>query len=114
MSEKRETDERKASVWTHQIDDVMLEISRQAALCKVRLLDPGVIEGVLHNNESVCGTSNPRAFKKLRDALIMGFVVREKAYDQLGPIEAEELITRIREKLKERFGGKLGGQAGAA
>jgi hypothetical protein len=108
------SEERKTSVWTHQIDDVMLEISRQAALCKVKLLDPGVIEAVLHNNESVCGTANPRAFKKLREALMMGFVVREKAYDQLGPIEADELITGIREKLKERFGGKLGGATGTA
>lgn len=108
------SEERKTSVWTHQIDDVMLEISRQAATCKVRLLDPGVIEAVMHNNESVCGSANPRAFKKLRDSLMLGFMVREKAYDQLGPIEADELITSIRGKLKERFGDKLGGPAGAA
>ncbi len=108
MSEKRKT-----SVWTHQIDDVLLEISRQAALCEVRLLDPGMIEAVLHNNESVCGSSNPRAFKKLRDALMMGFVVREKAYELLGPIEADALIQSIRAKLKERFGDKLGGPSGA-
>lgn len=108
------SEEQRDSVWTHQIDDVMLEISRQAALCKVKLLDPGIIEAVLHNNESVCGTNNARAFKKLREALMMGFVVREKAYDQLGPIEAEELITSIRERLKERFGGKLGGPAATA
>lgn len=104
MNEKRKT-----SVWTQQIDDVMLEISRQAATCKVRLLDPGVIEAVLHNNESVCGNSNPRAFKKLRDTLMLGFTLREKAYDQLGPIEADELIQSIRAKLRERFGDKLGG-----
>ena len=108
------SEERKTSVWTHQIDDVMLEISRQAALCKIKLLDPGVIEAVLHNNDTISGTNNPRAFKKLRDALMLGFIVREKAYDQLGPIEADELITSIREKLKERFGGKLGGPAGTA
>jgi len=107
------SEERKTSVWTHQIDDVMLEISRQAALCKVKLLDPGVIEAVMHNNDAVCGSKNPRAFKKLRDSLMMGFFVREKAYDQLGPIEAEELIGSIRDKLKERFGGKLGGSATA-
>ena len=106
MNEKRKT-----SVWTQQIDDVMLEISRQAATCKVRLLDPGVIEAVLHNNESVCGNSNPRAFKKLRDTLMLGFTLREKAYDQLGPIEADELIQSIRAKLRERFGDKLGGSA---
>ena len=68
----------------------------------------------MHNNDSVCGSNNPRAFKKLRDALMMGFFVRERAYDQLGPIEADELIGTIREKLKERFGGKLGGPASSA
>lgn len=108
-----ENEKRTTSVWTKQIDDVMLEISRQAANCKVKLLDPGVIEAVLKNNESVCGSSNARAFKKLRDALMIGFKVREKAYDQMGPIEADELIGGIRAKLRERFGGKLGGPAGA-
>lgn len=108
------SEERKTSVWTHQIDDVMLEISRQAALCKVKLLDPGVVEAVLQNNESVCGSANPRAFKKLRDSLMLGFMVREKAYDQLGPLEADELIGSIRAKLQDRFGGKLGGPAGTA
>lgn len=105
------SEERKTSVWTHQIDDVMLEIARQAATCKVRLLDPGVVEAVLHNNESVCGNSNPRAFAKLRNTLMLGFKLREKAYDQLGPIEADELIGNIRAQLRERFGDKLGGPA---
>lgn len=107
------SEERKTSVWTKQIDDVMLEISRQAATCKVKLLDPGIIEAVLQNNESACGSGNPRAFKKLREALMLGFKVRERAYDQMGPIEADELIGSIRAKLKERFGGKLGGPAGS-
>lgn len=109
MSEKRET-----SVWTQQIDGVMLEISREATVCKVRLLDSGVIQAMLRNNESVCGSSNPRAFKKLPDTLMMGFAVREKAYDQLGPIEADQLTSGIREKLKERFAGKLGSPTGPA
>ena len=43
----------KSGVWVKQVDDVMLEISRNAALCKIRLLDPGVIEAVLHDNPSV-------------------------------------------------------------
>lgn len=108
------SEERKTSVWTQQIDDVMLEIARQASLCKIKLLDPGVIEAVLQNNEAGCGSSNSRAFKKLRDSLMMGFFMREKAYDKLGPIEANELISSIRGKLQQRFGGKLGGPAGAA
>lgn len=95
--------------WTHQLDDVMHEIGREAAICGVKLLDPGVIEAVLQNNDSVCGHQNPRAFKKLRDMLMLGFIMRGKVYEKLGAIEADELIGTIREKLKERMHGKLGG-----
>jgi hypothetical protein len=96
--------------WGRQADDVMTEISRQAVNCKVKLLDPGVIEAIVHNNESICGTSNPVAFKKLREALMLGLVVRSKAVDKMGPGEADAMITAIRERLQEAFGGQLGGR----
>ena len=99
--------------WTHQIDDVMHEIVREAAICDVKLLDPGVIEAVLQNNESVCGHDNPRAFKKLRDMLMLGFIMRDKVYEKLGPVETEELIGAIRDKLRQRMGDRLGGSATA-
>lgn len=102
---------RKGGVWSKQADDVMLEITRTAALCKVRLLDPGVIEAVLHDNPSVCGKSNPRAFKKLRELLMMGFVMKDKLVDRMGPIETDALVSSIREKLVQRFGDTLGGPA---
>jgi hypothetical protein len=105
------TDKIQANFWGRQIDDVMSEIARQAAICKVRLLDPGVIEAVVSNNESVCGSSNPRSFKKLRELLMMGFVMRENSVEKMGPLETEALITNIRERLQERLGGRLGGPA---
>ncbi|WP_431273042.1 hypothetical protein ACQ858_12390 [Variovorax ureilyticus] len=95
--------------WTQQIDDVMHEIVREAAICDVKLLDPGVIEAVLQNNDSVCGHENPRAFKKLRDMLMLGFIMRDKAYEKLGPLETDELVGAIREKLRQRMGDRLGG-----
>ena len=104
MSEKFQT-----AFWGKQIDSVMTEIARTATICRVKLLDPGVLEEVLKNNESVCGRSNPSAFKKLRELVFMGFIVRGKTFDDLGPEEAQKLITTIRERLKERFGGQLGG-----
>ena len=104
-------DKVRSQYWGRQIDDVMSEITRQAAICKVRLLDPGIIEAVVHNNASVCGNSNPRSFKKLRDLLMLGFVVREKSVDKLGPVETEALIEAIRERLKQHVGGQLGGPA---
>ncbi|MBB3181685.1 hypothetical protein [Variovorax sp. Sphag1AA] len=97
------TDTPRESVWTHQIDDVLSQIMREASICQVKMMDPGVIEAVLKNNDSVCGHQNPLAFKKLREALMMGFMVREKAYDVLGPIEAQALIDTIRERLRQRM-----------
>lgn len=97
------TDVPRESVWTHQIDDVLTQIIREASICQVKMMDPGVIEAVLQNNDSVCGHQNPRAFKKLREALMMGFMVREKAYDRLGPVEAQALIDQIRERLRKRY-----------
>jgi hypothetical protein len=97
--------------WGRHVDEIMLEIARQALNCKVRLLDPGVIDAVLRDNDSVCGARNPIAFRKLRDLLRMGFVVRGKAFEQLGAAEAEALVTSVRELLRERIGDRLGGPA---
>ena len=97
--------------WGRQMDDVMSEIARQATICKVKLLDPGVIDAVIRNDESVCGTSNPLSFKKLRNAMLMGFVVKGKSVDALGPVETEGLITAIRERIKAHLGNQLGGSA---
>jgi hypothetical protein len=91
------------------MDDLMSEIARQATICKVRLLDPGVIDAVIRNDESVCGTSNPISFKKLRDAILMGFVVKGKSVEALGPVETEGLVTAIRERVQSHLGDRLGG-----
>ena len=85
------------------MEDVMTEIARQAAICDVKLLAPGVIEAVLKNNAAACGSTNPLAFKKMRELLMMGFVMREKSVEGLGALETKELIDTILEHLKKRF-----------
>lgn len=95
--------------WGSQLDNVMTEIARQAVICDVKLLDPGVIEAVLHNDATACGSTNPIAFKKMRDMLMMGFVVKEKAFDRLGAHEADAIVKELRAALEKRLGGKLGG-----
>jgi hypothetical protein len=95
--------------WGSQLDNVMTEIARQAVICDVKLLDPGVIEAVLHNDATACGSTNPIAFKKMRDMLMMGFVVKEKAFDRLGAAEADAIVKELRAALEKRLGGKLGG-----
>jgi hypothetical protein len=100
--------------WGHQLDAVMGEIVREASICQVKLLDPGVVEAVLHDNPSVCGHDNPVAFKKLRELLMMGFVVREKAFERLGPMEADAIVKSIREKLAAKYGTALRGTLGGS
>jgi len=83
------TDEIRTEFWGHQLDALITEIVREASICQVRLLEPGVVDAVLHDNASVCGHDNPAAFKKLRELMMMTFVVRGKAFDKLGPLEAD-------------------------
>ena len=44
------------------LDDVDREVARLATICKVRILDAGVVERVLKNDASACGASNPVGF----------------------------------------------------
>lgn len=66
---------------------------------------------MLRNDEATCGSTNPVAFRKLREALMMVFVVQKKASDQLGPLETEAFFAEISAALATRFSGKLGGPA---
>ena len=91
----------------NQIVSLIRETAREASICRVRLLDPGVIEAVLHNHAWVCGNDNPRAFKKLRALLMMGFIVQGKTVDVLGPLETEQLVRIIRQHLCRRLGGRV-------
>ena len=94
--------------WAKNLDEVDREVARLAALCKVRLLDPGVIERVVHNDASVCGTNNKPAFDKLRSALMLHYHVRDKAVGVMGEAATREVIADIVANLRKRFGDKLG------
>ena len=97
-----------AGWWAKNLDDVDREIARLATICNVRILDPGVIERVLENDASVCGSSNPIAFGKLRNALMMHYHIREKAVGALGEAGTARVIADIVENLRQRIGGRLG------
>jgi hypothetical protein len=96
--------------WAKSLNDVDREIARLATLCNVRILDPGIIERVLKDDASVCGSNNPAAFKKLRTTLMMHYHVRDKAVASLGEVQTrmvvEEIVARLRENIGERLGGE--------
>jgi hypothetical protein len=75
----------------------------------VRILDAGVIERVLRNDASVCGSTNQVAFDKLRNVLMMHYSVRDDAVEVLGPAKTQLLVEKIVTSLRERIGEGLGG-----
>ena len=91
-----------------QLDTVDEEIARLCTICNVKILEPGVIARVIKGDESVCGSPNKLAFKKLRDAIGIHYVVRDKSSERVGEAETmqaiEAIVTRIREKYGDRFG----------
>ncbi len=98
-----------AGWWAKNLDDIDREIAKLATICNVRILDPGVIERVLKNDESVCGSKNPIAFKKLITAMTMHYHVREKARGVLGEAGTAAIVADIVTSLRQKFGEKLGG-----
>lgn len=95
--------------WGKSLEDVDREVARLASICRVPLLDPGVIQRVLDNDASVCGTSNKPAFDKLRQALMMHYHVRSKAAGAIGEAATQDAIAEIVANLQKRLGKQLGG-----
>ena len=99
-----------AGFWSQSLSEVDREVMRLASICNVRLLDAGVIERVLANDASVCGSANAIAFEKLRNVLMMHYAVRGRVADSIGQNQASALVESIVEDLRKKFGDRLGGK----
>jgi hypothetical protein len=100
------------TVWySRTLNDVDKEIARLATICNVRILDPGVIQRILDNDSTVCGTQNATAFANLRNMLMMHYEVRDQAVSALGEEKTRVLVEKIVAGLRERIGERLGGSA---
>jgi hypothetical protein len=100
--------------YSHTLSEVDREVARLASICNVRLLDPGIIERVLGNDASVCGTTNAIAFDKLRNVLMMHYAVRTRAAESIGQSGANALVMQVVEELRKKFGDGLGGPPAAS
>ena len=103
------SEEYRSKRWYGHFEEIDREIARAAVNCKVALLDPGVIERVIKNDSSVCGTQNERAFTKLRSLLMMHYSARDRAVVAIGEAQTLNIIGDIVARLRERHGDKLGG-----
>jgi len=106
MTDQR--DELLIAWWEKNLDELDHEIARMALLCQVKVLEPGVIERVLKNDASVCGTDDPLAFEKLRNLLMMHFKIREKSVDAVGQELTAQIEAHIIERLRKPFGDLVG------
>jgi hypothetical protein len=94
--------------WTNDLEEVDREIARMAMLCEVRLLEPGVVRRVLKKDASVCGTSNPPAFAKLHDLIMLHLAIREKSAEAFGEAQTARVEQYIVERLQKSFPGLAG------
>jgi hypothetical protein len=89
--------------WEQNLEELDREVARLALLCRVRILEPGVIDRLMQGDDTVCGADNPIAFRKLHDLLLMHFAVRQKAADALGQQQTAAIEIDIVERLKKSF-----------
>ena len=101
--------ETKNVAWERHLDAIGEELMRLTIACNVRLRDPGVIDRILKNDETVCGTNNPIGFRKLRSLVMATFSSVNKAIDRIGPDETKAItdgiVARV-EKLRAVGGAK--------
>jgi hypothetical protein len=96
-----------ASSFARRFEEIDGELVHLSAICRVNLLDRAIIERVIRNDASVCHASNPLAFEKMRELVMMHYAVRTKAAEVLGAAEAQALVDDTLCRIKERL-AKLG------
>ena len=91
--------------WARSLEELDREVGRLAMLCRVPVLERGVIDRVLANDRSVCGTDNAIAFAKLRNLLLMHFTLHGRWAEELGEDRTTAIeryvIERLRKSLPE-------------
>ena len=99
-----EPDHLQIAWWATNLEELDREIASLALLCQVRILDPGVVERVLRNDASVCGTANPAAFAKLNNLLAMHFAIRRRSVEALGQPLTTVIEQDVIKRLKKAYG----------
>ena len=94
--------ETKHAVWKRHLDGIASELLRLSIACDVRLREPDVIDRILRDDASVCGRSNPQAFRKLRQLVMATYDSLGKSIDRIGPKDTKMIASAIADRLMER------------
>lgn len=93
----------KHTPWVRHLDTIADELMRLSVACGLRLREPGVVERVLRNDETVCGVRNPIGFRKLHSLVLATFNSLDKALDRIGPEETRMIVDAINERVDARL-----------
>ena len=88
--------DQKHRYWSRQIDGIARELSRQALILDIELGKPGLAERILKNDSSVCGKTNEKVFRAMRQNLMALFSLETAAIERLGPSETKEILDQVR------------------
>ena len=81
--------------WSQQLGNLATEMSRLSTVCDISMLDPGILERILRNDDSVCGRKNPPVFRMLRLHLIVFYHIEEQASRRLGDDEVRLMLDEV-------------------
>jgi uncharacterized membrane protein len=94
-------------VFARRIEEIDEELVHLSAICKVNLLEGDKVERVIRNDASVCHASNPKAFTKLRELVMLHYAVHTRAAEVIGQAGAQAMIDETLNQIRERL-EKLG------
>ena len=92
----------KNAAWLRHLDTIGDELLRLTTVCGVDLRQPGVVERIVKNDETVCTKRNSIGFRKLRELVMATFNSLNKAVDRIGPEETAAMVEAIMERLDRR------------
>jgi hypothetical protein len=95
--------------WARHFDTIGDELLRLTTVCGVNLREPGVVERIVKNDETVCSKKNAIGFRKLRDLVMATFSSLNKAADRIGPEETRMIVDALMERLERQR--QLGGSS---
>lgn len=88
--------------WSRHLEGIAEELLHLAVACDVRLREPGVIERILRDDQSVCGRKNEIGYQKLRKLLMATYDSLGKVIDRVDPEETKAIVDAITGHLEKR------------
>ncbi len=88
--------------WSRHLESIVDELVHLSTACGVKLRDPGVIERIIRNDDSVCARKNEHGFRKLRALVMATYDSLGKAIDRIGPEETRKITNAIAEAMAAR------------